>query len=91
MTPTVIDTQQLKTALRELLRSDKEFMRELIRQTVVEMATEEMEKMDKESLRKALRDKYKQKGGIKLSVIDALQNLFDDAPSAIEMTQMLTK
>lgn len=91
MTPQVIDPQQLKTALSELLQSDKEFMRQLFRQTIVDIATEEIEKTDKQSRRKALREKYKQKGGIKLNVIEALQKLFEDAPSDVEMTNMLTK
>lgn len=91
MTPQVTDPQQLKEAISELLQSDKDFMRKLVRETLVDMATNKLELEDKQSRRKALREKYKQRGGIQLSVINALQQLFNDTPFPSDMTQMLSK
>jgi hypothetical protein len=91
MTPQTIDTQQLKIALLQLLQSDKEFMQQLFQQTIINTEKEELEKMDSNHRRKQLREKYKRKGGIKMSVINGLQRLFEDAPSAVEMTNMLKK
>ena len=91
MNPQTIDTQELKAALLQLAQSDKAFMQQLFQQTLLNITQEDIEKLDSIEIRKHLRDKYRHKGGVKMRVIKSLQKLFEDAPTAEEMANLLRK
>ncbi len=91
MNPQTIDTQELKAALLQLAQSDKAFMQQLFQQTLLNITQEDIEKLDSIEIRERLRDNFRHKGGVKMSVIKSLQKLFKDAPTAEEMANLLRK
>lgn len=51
----------------------------------------EMQSKDRQKKHQSLREKYRKNKGIRLDVIQALQDEFEDAPSADEMIHLLRK